>query len=62
MFQISASELNLKAGESQVVKSQLHIGCSDSTIRLIEIQLEGKKRGSDIDLFNGYRGNNLINQ
>lgn len=60
VFSISESSLRLNPGESRVEKNQLHIGCLDKSLRVTELQLEGKKRCSDIDLFNGYKGECIL--
>lgn len=56
IFEIKQSEVSLPPGQSKVIKNQLHIGCQDKSLRVTQLQLEGKKRCSDIDLFNGYKG------
>lgn len=56
VFHIEESSLKISPGNSKVEKNQLHIGCKDKAIRITELQLEGKRRCSDIDLFNGYKG------
>lgn len=62
VFRIVASEVKLAAGEAKIIKNQLHIGCADQSLRVVELQLEGKKISSDIDLFNGYKGECLISE
>lgn len=62
VFRIEKSDVKLSAGVSKVIKNQLHIGCLDASVRVIELQLEGKKRCSDIDLFNGYKGDSVITE
>ena len=62
VFRIEKSDVKLSAGDSKVLKNQLHIGCLDASLRIIELQLEGKKRCSDIDLFNGYKGDSIITE
>jgi methionyl-tRNA formyltransferase len=60
VFSVENSEIQLSPGKSRLIKNQLHVGCLDGTLRLIDLQLEGKKRCYDIDLFNGYKGDNQI--
>ncbi len=62
VFRIEKSDVKLSAGESKIIKNQLHIGCLDASVRVIELQLEGKKRCRDIDLFNGYKGESVITE
>jgi Methionyl-tRNA formyltransferase len=38
-----------------VDSNELLVGCLNATLRLSEVQLEGKKRSSDIDLLNGLK-------
>ena len=60
VFTVEASDLNLKPGEIQS-KGQLIIGCQDGSLRLKEVQLEGKKRSTDTELLNGIRDSITIN-
>ncbi len=55
VFDIVKSDRKLKPGELHSTDSNLIIGCSDSSLRLSYIQLEGKKPCSDIDLLNGLK-------
>lgn len=55
VFQLAPADYNLKAGELKSHMGQLLIGLSDKTARIVELQYEGKKRGSDKDLLNGMR-------
>lgn len=54
---IKAEPSNRKVapGQTDTSSNQIHIGCSDKSIRLYEIQLEGKKACSDIELLNGLK-------
>jgi methionyl-tRNA formyltransferase len=46
----------LKPGQLQVVEDRLFVGCgNDTSLELIEVQLEGKKRSSARDFLHGYR-------
>lgn len=60
VFSIVESTQKAAPGETIIVKNQLIIGCKDKSLRICELQLEGKKRCSDIDLFNGYKGEGKI--
>ena len=60
VFSIVESTQKAAPGETMIVKNQLIIGCKDKSLRICELQLEGKKRCSDIDLFNGYKGEGKI--
>ena len=55
IFSIQQSQDTVPPGQTQVDSNELLVGCLDSTIRLSEVQLEGKKRSSDIDLLNGLK-------
>ena len=57
IFSLENHPKQLKAGETCIETNELLVGCLDSTLRLKEVQLEGKKRGPDIDLINGYKNN-----
>jgi methionyl-tRNA formyltransferase len=59
---VEQSPVKLAPGESNIIKNQLIIGCQDSSLRVSQLQLEGKKQCSDIDLFNGYKGLGIINK
>lgn len=45
----------LAPGNSKVVDKKLYVGCKEGCLRLTEVQLEGKKVCSDIELTNGIR-------
>ena len=51
------STVSLKPGEFKLHDKKILIGCTDKTIRLSYVQLEGKKACSDIDLANGLQNN-----
>ena len=57
VFSLEDHPKQLKAGETCIETNELLVGCLDSTLRLKEVQLEGKKRSPDIDLINGYKNN-----
>jgi methionyl-tRNA formyltransferase len=52
---IQYDTLKLAPGVIESHNSQILVGCIDSTIRLTQIQLQGKKRSSDTVFLNGYR-------
>lgn len=41
-----ADDLGLNAGQVKIINKECFVGCKDGSIRLIEVQLEGKKRMS----------------
>ncbi len=45
---------SLSAGEIRETKTELFIGCSDKTLQIFEIQLEGRKRMNVHDFLRGY--------
>lgn len=55
VFNINESDQDLGPGEIKILKNQIHIGTKTKSMRLLDIQLEGKKRCSDIELLNGLR-------
>lgn len=61
VFHIEKSAQSLASGKTLVKHKELFIGCLDATVRLCEIQLEGKKRGSDTELLNGFKEEPIIN-
>jgi methionyl-tRNA formyltransferase len=61
IFNIEKSNRPLTPGDTECFKGELLVGCLDTTIRLKEIQLEGKKACFDTDLLNGLRENIVIN-
>lgn len=44
IFSCKLSNKNLKEGEIHINNKEIHIGCSNGSINLAEVQLEGKKR------------------
>lgn len=56
-------EPSLSSVDPGAVKSQgeILVGCLDGTLRLSEVQLEGKKRSTDTVLLNGIKGDIKIN-
>ena len=61
VFNIVKSTKSLKPGQVESNSKELFVGCKDQTIRLTQIQLEGKKRGTDVDLLNGLKEEITIN-
>ena len=55
VFKVEKQQEKLGPGEVSTRTGFLNIGCADSTVRLSELQLEGKKRCEDVDLINGFR-------
>lgn len=62
VFEIEDSSEKLTPGQALIKNEQLLVGCLDRSIRLKEIQLEGKKRYFDKDLINGFKDNIIINK
>lgn len=54
------TEEKLKPLEVKKTKDGLLVGCKEDSILLIEVQLEGKKAGSSIELINGIKEEILI--
>ena len=61
VFKAIASSKNLKPGEVSTQYNEIHIGCEDQSLQLCEVQLEGKKRCSVIELLNGIKTDIIIN-
>lgn len=55
VFHIEKAEKKLNPGQVDISLGQLLVGCKDGSIRLSEIQLEGKKASSDSELINGLK-------
>lgn len=53
-------DISLENGKLKSVNDQLLVGCSDGTVRLNEVQLEGKKRMSGQDFMNGYQQESVL--
>lgn len=58
VFNISKSDKKLEQGATSIDYNEIIVGCKDCSIRLFEVQLEGKKRCSDIQLLNGLQNKN----
>ncbi len=64
VFRLEKLNRSLKPGETSLQHGQLSVGIKDGAVRLAEVQLEGKKLCSDIELLNGLKnkgGEILIN-
>lgn len=61
VFSVSASDERLSPGEARPVDGQILVGCSDGSLRLQDVQIEGKKRSSDTALLNGLKDSLNIN-
>ena len=53
-------DLNLGAGEVLMGKNELTVGTASGTLKLLDIQLEGKRRASITDFVNGHKQFNEI--
>lgn len=55
VFEIEKLTRSLSPGETSLQNGQLSIGTSDGAVRLVRVQLEGKKICSDLELLNGLK-------
>lgn len=55
VFRLEEIDQRLEQGKVDFSKNMLLVGLRETTVRLCDIQLEGKKRCSDIELLNGLR-------
>lgn len=55
VFKVQKSLKTVECGKIDTSEGNLIIGCKDGTLRLIDVQLEGKKRCSDSALLNGLK-------
>ncbi|MCT4642418.1 MAG: methionyl-tRNA formyltransferase [Bacteriovoracaceae bacterium] len=62
VFTIEKSNIKLEPGQTLIQNKQLLVGCKDTSIRLMELQLEGKKRSYDYDIVNGFRSDFKLNE
>ena len=53
IFSVEVDPINLAPGETDFSQNSILVGCLDCTVRLPNIQLEGKKPSSDTNLLNG---------
>ncbi len=58
---VQESNMKLAPGKTEISGNKLLIGCLDSTVRILDLQLEGKKRCTDSDLINGLKDKITIN-
>lgn len=61
VFTLEAANYQLGAGETLVKHKELFVGCLDGSVRIKELQLEGKKRCLDTELLNGLKEEPIIN-
>jgi methionyl-tRNA formyltransferase len=61
VLSLESSHTKLQSGEVSSKTGELLVGCSDKTIRLTEVQLEGKNKCKDFELLNGFKGPIKIN-
>lgn len=59
VYKVQTVSTKLAPNELRSKDKMLEIGCLDGSLRLIEVQLEGKKRCSDSELLNGLRVDSL---
>lgn len=57
VLQIDVTPQGVTPGELKNIHNTLVVGCSDGSVRLSKVQLEGKKSCSDTELLNGWRAN-----
>lgn len=62
IYEVQESDHKLNPGEVFTRGNQLLVGTKDSSIRLVTIQLEGKKRCKDFELLNGFKSEFIINK
>lgn len=55
VFEIEKISRTLRPGETSIEYAQLAVGTKDGAIRLVKVQLEGKKVCSDTELLNGLK-------
>ena len=56
----TGEDLNLGAGEVLMGKNELTVGTASGTLKLLDIQLEGKRRAAIADFINGHKQFNKI--
>jgi methionyl-tRNA formyltransferase len=61
VFHIQEADTKLNPGEVHTSHGHLLIGCKDKSVRLTNIQLEGKKPCTDVELLNGFKNDITIN-
>ena len=55
LFDASLSDLKIPAGHMIIKGKNCYVGTNSNAIKLIEVQVEGKKRTSSIDFINGHK-------
>ena len=55
LFDASLSDLKIPAGHMIVKGKNCYVGTNSNAIKLLEVQVEGKKRTSSIDFINGHK-------
>lgn len=55
VFTVTKVSKKIKAGEVDISENTLVVGLGEFAVRLNDIQIEGKKRCSDIELLNGFK-------
>lgn len=61
VISVSYSKESLQPGEVSTSLGEIHIGCTEGSLRLEQIQLEGKKMCTDRELLNGIKSEININ-
>lgn len=56
LFAIEKCSIELEPGESKIIEANLCVGTKSDSLKIAEIQFEGKSRSSFRDFLNGYRG------
>ncbi|MBY0516098.1 MAG: methionyl-tRNA formyltransferase [Bacteriovoracaceae bacterium] len=55
IFEVEKSPITLNPGQIQNIQNSMIVGCADGSLRILKLQLEGKKTCSDTELLNGWR-------
>ena len=55
LFDASLSDLKIPAGHMIIKRKNCYVGTNSNAIKLLEVQVEGKKRTSSIDFINGHK-------
>ncbi len=61
VFEIEKSLENLQPGQMKLTSTSILIGCQDSTLSLLTIQIEGKKKSKASAIVNGLDKNTRVN-
>lgn len=62
VFKIEKTQDTLKAGETAIINKTLLVRAKDGAVRILQLQLEGKKRTTDKELINGLKEDFIINK